>query len=83
MKTYHLYIKSHCEAPDYEDWCIAESKEEAAKFFAERINTSSNVVIMDDVWYWKDLLPYIFCSTKEEEEIFPMPRRRRRRRLTF
>lgn len=28
-----LYIKSHCEVPDYEDECEAESFDEAAQLF--------------------------------------------------
>lgn len=38
MKSYLIYIKSHCEAPDYEDTCEAESKEEALKIFCQRLN---------------------------------------------
>ena len=31
--TYYLYIKSHCEAPDWEQEVEAGSKEEAIKMF--------------------------------------------------
>lgn len=33
MKTYTLYLKSHCAAPDYESTIEARSKEEAIKKF--------------------------------------------------
>ena len=36
MKTYLVYIKSHCEAPDYEDWCEAKSKKKAVNMFLMR-----------------------------------------------
>ncbi len=32
---YWLYIKSHCDYPDYDDKCEADSKEEAAEIFLE------------------------------------------------
>lgn len=35
MKKYHLYLKSHCEAPDYEAMVEANSEEEAIKKFLE------------------------------------------------
>ena len=38
MKTYQITIKSHCEAPDYENECQANSREEAARIFSERLN---------------------------------------------
>lgn len=31
MKTFELYLKSHCEAPDFEVEIKAETKEEALK----------------------------------------------------
>ena len=37
MKTYGIYIKSHCEAVDYEDEVEARSKEEAAELFSSRL----------------------------------------------
>jgi hypothetical protein len=55
MKTYSIYIKSHCEAPDYEDRVAADSKEEASKLFALRINTPSR----NDYWEKDALKPYI------------------------
>jgi len=33
FKVYYLIIKSHCEAPDYERECYAESKEDAILYF--------------------------------------------------
>ena len=33
MKQFIVYISSHCEAPDYEDWTLAENKEEAIRNF--------------------------------------------------
>jgi len=35
MRKYQLYLKSHCEAPDYEDMVEANSEEEAIKKFLE------------------------------------------------
>jgi len=37
MKKYYLYIKSHCEYPDYEDEIEANSLHEAAEKFIERM----------------------------------------------
>lgn len=37
MKIYEIYIKSHCEAPDYEDWCEAKSKKEATNIFLKKM----------------------------------------------
>jgi hypothetical protein len=34
---YNLYIKSHCELPDYEDETSATSLEEAAQIFQKKI----------------------------------------------
>ena len=42
---YQLYLKSHCEAPDYEDTCLASSKLKAAKKFQRRLNQLS-----EDYW---------------------------------
>ena len=44
MKNYEIYIKSHAEAPDYEDMCEAESLEEASKIFEMRIGKSGGDV---------------------------------------
>lgn len=38
MKLYGIYIKSHCEAPDYEDEVEAISKEEAVEYFLSKLN---------------------------------------------
>jgi hypothetical protein len=38
---YSIIIKSHCEAPDYEDQVIAKSRMKAAKKFLAKINTYS------------------------------------------
>lgn len=37
LKRYLLYIKSHCEAPDYEDIVEAEDIDEAAEKFILRM----------------------------------------------
>ena len=37
MRTYLLYIKSHAEAPDYEDQCEASNKQEALDYFIGRL----------------------------------------------
>lgn len=54
MKTYVLYIKNPVAGPDYEDECEAESFEEAAKVFSDRMPRSE-----DNDWGPKDLLPHI------------------------
>lgn len=38
MNTYLLYIKSHCELPDYEDEVEAPNRKEAVKILTDRIN---------------------------------------------
>ena len=53
--TFSILIKSHCEAPDYEDWVAANSKEEAAKLLALRINKPQN----DEYWEIDSLMPFI------------------------
>lgn len=35
-KTYYIYLKSHCEYPDYEDEVEANNKESALKLFIKR-----------------------------------------------
>ena len=35
---YYIYIKSHCESPDYEDECEVKTRKEAIKMFTKRIN---------------------------------------------
>lgn len=49
-KDYEVYIKSHCDAPDYEDTCSARDKFEACEIFARRINNSLAVMESDDYW---------------------------------
>ena len=56
VKYFEIYIKSHCEAPDYEDWCKAESKEEASRIFAYKLNRLFNY---DEFCGEKDLLDNI------------------------
>jgi hypothetical protein len=46
MKTYLLYIKSHCEAPDYEDEIRAVDKEAAITYFLKRLNWGNK----EEVW---------------------------------
>lgn len=50
MKEYTLIIKSHCEAPDYEDSAVARTKVEAATVLAHRarIHSSEALLNMDD-----------------------------------
>jgi hypothetical protein len=55
MKTYNISIKSHNEAPDYEDWVKASNVEQASKMFALRISRVS-----EDLWSPKDLMPFIY-----------------------
>ena len=38
MKTYYLYIKSHCEYPDFEGEVEAGNKKEAIKMFLKNLN---------------------------------------------
>lgn len=57
MKKFLIYIKSHADAPDYEDTCLAKNKEEAAKIFAVKINRAGGD------WYPSGPIDYI-----EEEE---------------
>jgi hypothetical protein len=54
MKTFYCYIKSHCEAPDWEDECEAETKEEAAHIFLNKINQNN-----EDPWSEDELLRHI------------------------
>jgi len=50
---YKIYIKSHCEYPDYEDECEATDKVEAATIFMRRLNQNG------EIWNWLDLMDYI------------------------
>jgi len=54
MNEYQIYIKSHCEAPDYEDTCEANNVKEASEIFAKKINRLS-----EDYWDAKDLIKHI------------------------
>lgn len=38
LKTYHLYLKSHCDAPDWESECEASSKDEAADIWLQQLS---------------------------------------------
>jgi len=42
---YVLYLKSRCEAPDYEAECDAENREQASQIFAERTKMSSEFLL--------------------------------------
>lgn len=35
-RVYQIYIKSHCEAPDFEDFTLATSKDEAMENFKQK-----------------------------------------------
>lgn len=35
--TFYLYLKSHTEAPDFEDYCEAETKDEAVNMFYSQL----------------------------------------------
>uniref|UniRef100_A0A6H2A1C2 Uncharacterized protein n=1 Tax=viral metagenome TaxID=1070528 RepID=A0A6H2A1C2_9ZZZZ len=59
MKTYHIGMKSHCEAPDYEDEVEAESRDKAAQKFAQRANQRIYSYGGDSFWHWEDLLPRV------------------------
>lgn len=55
MKKYWIYIEfSDPKYPDYEDYCIAEDKEEASKFFADRLNAGKG-----DSWQPEKIVKYI------------------------
>lgn len=53
MKDYQIYIKSHISTQDYEDSCEAESIEEAAEIFQERIGRQG------EDWGIEELLKHI------------------------
>ena len=54
MNRYGVYIKSHAEAPDYEDEVMAYNREEAIGLFLDRINQGN-----EDPWGEKMLEPYV------------------------
>ena len=64
MKTYLIYIKSHCEAPDFEDEREFENIKEASKYWAEACSSEEG-----GDWGEKDVLPYIFCLDDGLEEM--------------
>jgi len=53
-KTYYICIKSHCEAPDYEDSCEAISKIQAVRFLKKKLEKRS------EDWWDKD---FVFDNT--------------------
>jgi hypothetical protein len=55
---YYLYLKSGCDAPDYEDEVEASSRKEAGEIFAKRINQHSH----DIDWLSRDLMKDIFTD---------------------
>lgn len=55
MDNYLINIKSHCEAPDYEDEVRANSLDEAVELFKMRINQYPN----EDYWGNEDLKPFV------------------------
>lgn len=64
MKRYCLYIRSHAEAPDYEDEVEAENLKEASEKFWHRIPLGYATDEGTDIdgresWSPEDLIPYI------------------------
>lgn len=57
MKPYYIYVKSHCEAPDFEDEREFKNKKEAAKYWAESLSSDEG-----GDWGIDDVMPYIFCE---------------------
>ncbi len=58
MKTYSIYFKSHCEAPDYEDETEAETREEAMKIFLSRCKELAEIDKLDlikNIWCDDDI----------------------------
>ena len=70
MNQYHLnyYQKSHCNAPDFEaeDYCEANSKEEASRIFAERIGRNAIIDVENDEVYDADVDPKDLIEAIEE-----------------
>jgi len=67
-KEYFIYMKSHADAPDYEDSCMAISKLQAANIFARRINGThytNEGTFVDVDWSPKEL----YKDIASEEEI--------------
>ena len=59
---YLIYIKSHADAPDYEDTCEARNIYQAAEIFATRISRRS-----EDAWNPVELAEYIEPQYTEEQ----------------
>lgn len=52
---YAIYIKSHCEYPDYEGECEAVSKKEAVQTFLHRVNVGN-----ESEWGEKEIAKCVF-----------------------
>lgn len=68
LKSYQIYMKSHTEAPDYEDWQLASNKKEAAQSFAKRMNQKIIADRGDGLWAWQDLIKHIREIKENPEE---------------
>lgn len=64
MNNYELYIKSHCEAPDYEDQCEANTLNEAAEKLYQQLPWEGK-----EEWSPKALLRHI---EKDEPDYDPV-----------
>ena len=42
MKVYSCFVKSHCDYPDFESECEANSKKEAIEIFAQQMRWEEN-----------------------------------------
>jgi len=42
MKRFSIFVKSHCNYPDYESECEARNKREAIKIFAQEMRWEEN-----------------------------------------
>jgi len=64
-QEYEIYMKSHAEAPDYEDYCQAQSLEEASEIFAIRLNRvyaqydSESDETYEGDWDARDLIDFV------------------------
>lgn len=56
QKAFYVYIKSHCEAPDFETEILAKNKKEAAIKLATTIASLSGG---ENIWHPDDLIKYI------------------------
>ncbi len=65
-KKYLIYIKSHCEAPDYENETEANNKNEAVNYFLNNINYNNEYKWSRDM-VEKDLLETENIKTNEEK----------------